>query len=239
MAPRRGGGSNVVMYARETWIRRGLGPAETFWALYISSIGPRILPDAPDSTPPQLASCIKSCKVNCSSTHCSSPEPSSPLQLVVTPINLVVPVLRKWCSGSSCINIPQQCDHCKQMHGWKPCPVGEKRCRSVVWVTFLTHCWPVAAQLWTAAASVAPHYGKFSHSFRLLTAALGTDEIYYKETRQRVQPGKMSGIFLIWIIDRWMNKWKQQQNICREMKTVERKTLNKQQAWNVWEVCFF
>lgn len=48
----------------------------------------------------------------------------------------------------------------------------------------------------------------------------------------------MLSIFLIWIMDRWMNRWKQQQNIYRVMKPEEGKTLNKRHAWNVWEAWF-
>lgn len=70
------------------------------------------------------------------------------------------------------------------------------------------------------------------HLHHLLITVLYGDKTYYKEPRQQLQTTrKMSSIFSIWIMDRWMNRWKQQQNTYRVMKTGEEKTLNKRHAW--------
>lgn len=152
---------------------------------------------------------------------------------------LVVPVLWKWytrCSDSSCMKIRHQMPNVPVnvgyswsdniSHSWS---FLTNRCICNIPNSLTSVCFAVDCR----QISCTTVFQVFTlHLYHLLTTVLCTDKIYYKETRQWIQPGKMSSIFLIWIIDRWMNKWKQQQNIYRVMKTVEGKTLNKRHAWN-------
>lgn len=90
----------------------------------------------------------------------------------------------------------------------------------------------------THQLQVVTQYLQFYFTFLPSAQHCSAYRIYYKEPKKQIQPGKLLSIFLIWIIDRWMNRWKQQQNIYRVMKTEKGKTFNNRHAWNIWETGF-
>lgn len=100
----------------------------------------------------------------------------------------------------------------------------------------------VGAFPYTVVKQVVPKCFRFLlyiYSFSSPHVCVQIKLITKKLNNKYKQTGKRCWVFSrSWIMDRWMNIWKQQQNIYRVMNTEEGKTLNKQCAWNVWEVWF-